>query len=144
MDRSTPSSQPLLLYDGTCGFCARSVQFVLRSERRSKNMLFATLDGRYGADVRKRFPEVAGVDSIILFLPGNGKDPDRALVRSDAGLWVARYLGGAWSAFGVLGRIIPRPIRDGVYRLIAAHRHRIAGADACVIPTDEERARFLD
>jgi predicted DCC family thiol-disulfide oxidoreductase YuxK len=69
--------------------------------------------------------------------------PNSPLVRSAAVLRAARYLGGAWRVLGVLGSLIPRPIRDGVYRQIARHRHRIGGA-ACVIPSAEQRSRFLD
>lgn len=65
------------------------------------------------------------------------------LVRSAAAIRAARYLGGGWSVVGVLASLVPRPIRDWVYRQIARHRHRIGGP-ACVIPTAEQRSRFLD
>ena len=39
---------------------------------------------------------------------------------------------------------VPRPIRDAVYRVIAAIRHRIAGqSNACEIPPPEIRARLI-
>lgn len=138
-----PEVRPVLLYDGTCGFCARSVQFVLDAERSSHTMFFATLDGTFGTDVRGRFPLIAGADSVILYLPATGDTSERALIRSDAALWVARYLGGKWRVLAAIARVVPRPIRDAVYDLIARHRHQIAGAESCLLPTPAQRARFL-
>jgi predicted DCC family thiol-disulfide oxidoreductase YuxK len=82
-----------------------------------------------------------GVDSVIWY------DPTRelVLVRSSAVLRVLKYLGGSWRALGAIGRVVPRFLRDSVYDLVAKHRHKlIRGAPACVVPTPEERARFLD
>jgi len=71
------------------------------------------------------------------------REGDRVLMRSDAVIEAARYLGGVWAFLAAVGGVIPRPIRDGLYRLVASHRHRLAGP-ACVIPTAEQRSRFLD
>lgn len=68
---------------------------------------------------------------------------DLLLLRSDAVIAAARYLGGAWAALGAGLALMPRPVRDGLYRLVASHRHRLGGP-ACVIPTPEQRVRFLD
>jgi predicted DCC family thiol-disulfide oxidoreductase YuxK len=132
----------LLLYDATCGFCAESVQFVLRHERASHGTLrFASLQGATGAEICARHPELAGVDSMIWYEPAT----DVALVKSRAVLRVLRYLGGVWSPLGVLGAFVPRPIRDAAYDLVARHRHALArGAPACVIPSPEQRHRFVD
>lgn len=120
-------TDPLLLYDGTCGFCARSVQFILRHERGRHDLRFASL---------QRAPELGG-DSMVWRAGG------RTLLRSDAVIAAARYLGGVWSLLGAAGALLPRPFRDGLYRLVASHRHRLGGP-RCVIPTAEQRARFLD
>lgn len=137
-----PSDGAVLLYDGTCGFCAGSVQFVLRHEGRRRSLRFATLDGPLGAAARRAHPELAGVDSVIWYEPEGG----RVLVRSEAALAVAAYLGGPWRALGALGRLVPRRLRDAAYDLIARNRYRIAGraAEACPLPTPAQRARFVD
>jgi len=137
----TPGS--ILLYDGTCGFCAESVQLVLRHDRR-RTLRFASLQGEYGARVRGRYPELEQVDSVIWVDTGANGDPARVLVRSDAALRVARYLGGWWTLL-LAGRAVPRPIRDAAYNLVARHRHRLlAGGASCLIPGPEVRERFLD
>jgi predicted DCC family thiol-disulfide oxidoreductase YuxK len=132
----------LLLYDGTCGFCARSVQFVLRREGRRRTLRFASKQGPCGSDLRARHPELEGVDSIIWYAPPEPGLAERVLVRSDAVLEVLSYLGGAWRMLGVLGRIVPRAVRDMAYDFVARRRRRLASNDLCIVPAAEQRARF--
>ena len=135
----------LLLYDGTCGFCAESVQFVLRHDRRRRTLRFSSLQGPTALEIRTRHPELDVVDSVIWFEPADSAHPEQVLTKSSAVLRVLRYLGGVWRPLGLLAAVVPRVVRDAVYDLIARHRHRlIRGAPACVIPTLEERGRFLD
>lgn len=140
--QSMPADAPVLVYDGDCAFCARSVQFLLRHDRR-RTVRFAARDGVFGRAVRAGDPTLAAVDSL-LWIEGAGAG---AAVRthSDAALAAARYLGGGWALLGALGGLVPRPLRDAVYRLIARNRHRLGlGAAACVVFTPDERARTLD
>lgn len=135
----------LLLYDGTCGFCAESVQFVLRHDRRRRTLRFSSLQGPTASEIRSRHPELDVVDSVIWFEPADAAHAEQVLTKSSAVLRVLRYLGGVWRPLGVLAAIVPRALRDAVYDLIARHRHRLVrGGPACVIPTPEERGRFLD
>lgn len=65
-------------------------------------------------------------------------------MRSAAALRVARYIRGVW-ALALAAWLVPRPLRDAAYGLVARHRHRLpGGAGACFVPTPEVRARFLD
>jgi hypothetical protein len=58
---SAYDEQPaLLLFDGTCGFCAESVQFVLSRERRRRRCASRAFPGSPGAEVRERHPELGG------------------------------------------------------------------------------------
>ena len=133
----------LLLYDGTCGFCARSVQFVLRHEGRLRALRFASLNGPTGRALHARRPELAAVDSLIWLMPANPAREERILIRSDAVLAVAAYLGGVWRVLGGIGRLVPRFIRDSIYDWVARRRYRLAPR-ACPVPTREERRRFVD
>ncbi len=134
---------PVLLYDGDCGFCAESVQLVLRHDR-SGTLRFARLQGDLGTAVRARHPELQGVDSMVWVEPVPGRDQPRVLVRSDAALRIARYLGGWWRLAGA-ARLLPRRLRDGAYDLVARHRHRLLGdGRSCLVPGVEVRERFLD
>ena len=133
-------SRSVLLYDGDCGFCAGSVQFVLRHEPASarSRLAFAPLQGEFGSRIREQFPELAGVDSVVWYDPAI----PAVRVRSAAALAVTAHLGGLWLVPATLGRLVPRVLRDGIYDQIARRRFDIA-APACLLPTPDERARFL-
>ena len=124
-----------------CGFCAASVQFVLRHERQHV-LQFAALESETGRQIRARHSEIAGVDSMI-WVDHSGGPRERVLIRSAAGLRIARYLGGVWRV-AALAVLIPRPIRDAAYDLIARHRHRFVEPDRCYVPPASIRGRFLD
>ncbi len=135
---------PVLLYDGECGMCAQSVQFVLQHESAAHTapLQFATLSGAFASGVRASFPQLAHVDSVIWYQPPTADHREQVFVRSDAALRVLSHLGGAWRILGWCGRLVPRVIRDAVYRAIARRRHRIS-ATRCVLPTPAESLRFL-
>lgn len=85
-----------------------------------------------------RHPGLAGVDSVVFV------DAGRAHTRSDAVIELGRYVGWPWRALRAL-RVIPRPLRDWGYDLVARARYRTFGRyDACPLPPPEARARFLD
>lgn len=135
----------LLLYDGTCGFCASSVQWVLRHDRRG-TLRFAPLQGETARPILARHPELASVDSVVWveWSPEAREAREVVLVRSEAAMAVGRYLGGPWSVVARLGALVPGPIRDWTYDLIARHRHKLTrNGPECLVPTAEEKERFL-
>ena len=134
---------PVLLYDGECGLCACSVQFVLAHESpASRSMLrFAALQGTFGMMVRTRHPELALVDSVVWYVPSAG-GASVAYVRSDAALAIMRCLRPPWTVLARLGRIVPRSWRDAVYDAIARRRFHWV-ARACLMPLADQRQRFL-
>jgi predicted DCC family thiol-disulfide oxidoreductase YuxK len=134
---------PILLYDGTCGFCARSVQFVLRREGRRHDLRFARLEGELGERLRVRHAELASIDSLIWYEPATATAPERLLWQSRGVMRVARYLGGVWGLLAALGTIVPRRLLDAAYAWVARHRKQLA-AEACLVPTPEQRRRFID
>jgi predicted DCC family thiol-disulfide oxidoreductase YuxK len=67
----------------------------------------------------------------------------RVLIKSDAVLSLLWDLGGIWK-LSVLGRVIPRFLRNALYDLIAQCRYKWFGKrESCMIPTPELRSRFL-
>jgi len=133
---------PVLLYDGTCGLCAASVQLMLRWDRR-KILQFAPLEGRFAGTIRARHPEIAQVDSMVWLESTAGPDEVQVLTRSDAALRAAEYLGGPWR-LALLARLLPRGVRDRVYGFLARHRHRLTRQrGVCLVPPADARARFL-
>jgi len=132
---------PIVLYDGDCGFCARSVRWILAHER-DHAIRFAPLQGATAARLRRSYPRIPeAIDSVVYVADG------RAHLRSKALLHAARHLRAPWR-WGYALRCLPGLILalgfDLGYRLIAAMRYRIWGrADACQLVTPEQRLRFL-
>ena len=131
------TSAPIVLYDGVCGFCNQSVQLILRHDRRGR-FRFAALQSEVGQALLERHGlPTDDMDTFVLVEDG------RAYLRSTGALRVARGLGGAWRLASVLA-VIPRPVRDFFYDLVARYRYRIFGKlDACMLPPPEVRSRFL-
>ena len=133
---SAAVSSPLLVYDGACGFCARSVQFILRHERRH-DLRFVPRDSELGKELRRRF-HLETVESMLWV------DGGKAAIESDATLNAAKYVGGIWAMLGAIGSLVPAVLRNPVYRFIARNRRRFSwSAEACLVPTPEQRSRFL-
>lgn len=129
--------QPIVLYDGTCGLCSKSVQWILRHER-DHELRFAPLQGPTAEALRGAHPEIPATLESVVLVAG-----DRAFLRSKAFLHVARHLRRPWRA-GYYLRWLPAVVLDLGYRVIARVRYRVWGrADVCDVPAPEQRARFL-
>lgn len=136
--RQPGHDRPVLLFDGVCHLCHRSVQFVLRHERGSA-LLFAALQSDTGRALLRDLALPADyLDSMLLCEDG------RVYTGSDAALRVARHLRAPWS-WGRALLVLPRALRDPVYRWIARNRYRWFGRDeaACLVPAPGLRERFL-
>jgi predicted DCC family thiol-disulfide oxidoreductase YuxK len=137
------SRRPVLLYDGLCGFCDHTVQFVLRHDRHA-DISFAPLQGSFAGGVRTRYRQLDSVDSLVLVEYDDHSGAERVLVRSDAVIRLAEHLGGGWRILKI-AKVIPRAVRDYAYDLFARNRYRLFGRlVSCPIPSADVRARFLD
>src|SRR5262249_31684800 len=140
---------PIILYDGVCGLCNRTVQFVLKRDREGI-FRFAPLQSALASRILARNgKDPSDLDTMYIVLncePANlEKGGEELLARSDAVLHFLRQLGGFCGAMGSLLPWIPRPIRDWGYGLVARTRYRVFGKyDTCPVPSAETRARFLD
>jgi len=142
------STHPILLYDGVCGLCNRLVQFVLRRDPAGV-FRFAALQSPVAGRILSRH----GVDALdldTLYVVVNADQPDEILLpRSDAVIFFLRRLEGPgrwfWRLAGSLLQLVPRALRDRGYGVVARWRYRMFGRyDACPLPSDETRSRFLD
>lgn len=127
----------LILYDGVCVFCSRWVRFVVARDVR-RRFRFTAIQSPYGTRLAQAF----GIDP---------EDPDTNAVicggvahfKSDAALTVLSALDG-WRWTRILFAV-PKPLRDGVYRLVAKNRYRMFGKyEACFVPDAEMRARVVE
>jgi predicted DCC family thiol-disulfide oxidoreductase YuxK len=134
-----PSVPSVVLFDGVCNLCNGAVNFLIDRDRRGE-LRFAALQSRAAADLLRsagHAPPAPEPDSI-LFVEGG-----RVYERSTAVLRIARHLRGAWRLLALFA-VVPRPLRDVVYRWIAAHRYAWFGkASVCRVATPELQARFL-
>lgn len=129
----------ILFFDGVCNLCNASVDFLVRQDPGGL-IRYAPLQGKTAA-ARLRMPAPVSSDELeTVVYWENG----RSWIRSSAALRVLAALGGPWALVKLL-LLIPAPIRDAAYRIIARNRYRWFGRrETCRLPTPEERARFLD
>ena len=135
-DRTAEVGQCLLFFDGVCGLCSRSVDFVLARDRRSI-FQFAPLQGE---TARQLLPPayVNDLNSMVLLVEG------RSFRKSSAAVRVLWRLGFGWRLLSVFAWLVPLPLRDLVYDLVARNRYRLFGKhETCRMPTPAERSRFL-
>jgi len=137
-------ADPIILYDGVCGLCNRLVQFLLKHDKQGR-LRFASLQSDFAAKVLHRHG-IDPKDLDTLHVIENYEQPgERVLQRSNAILRASRELGGFWSVSAVAASVIPRALRDVVYRFVARNRYRVFGKyDTCMLPEPNQRSRFLD
>ena len=130
------TKSPVLFYDGSCGFCQQSVQFILQHER-AEEIYFAALDSELANQLKKQHPKLQSIDSIVVL---KGKE---LLVESDAVFALTTYLKAPYH-FAKYARFIPKTVLNQLYRFVAKHRHRfIRQNESCLLPSPQQRKRFL-
>ncbi|MDQ1727942.1 MAG: hypothetical protein QOD33_67 [Pyrinomonadaceae bacterium] len=132
-----------MLYDGVCGLCNRLVQFLLKRDTHDR-FRFASLQSDFTAQVLRRHGlDPADLDTVYV-IRDFGQTRERLLTRSDAVLFMLNRLGGIWRVTA-LGRVLPRALRDLVYKLVARNRYRVFGKhESCMLPEPQHRQKFLD
>lgn len=128
---------PIFLFDGHCVLCSRGVRYVLRFEKAPETRFIAILscEGRKLAKAHGIDPE--NPQSFLFIKDGTAHNASNGVIA------LACHIGG-FSKLAVMGKIIPRPLRDWLYYLVAKNRYRIFGrTEACHLPTPENRDRFV-
>jgi predicted DCC family thiol-disulfide oxidoreductase YuxK len=134
-ERSADSG-PIVFFDGVCGLCNRFIDFVIKRDRAGV-FRFAPLQGE---TARERLPaaDVRDVNTMVLV------DEQGVFRKSTAATRILLRLGGFWGLIGGTLRLVPPPLRNAGYSLVARYRYRIFGKkETCRLPTPAERGRFL-
>ena len=132
----------MILYDGVCGLCNRLVQFVLKRDQRD-HFRFASLQSDMASTTLQRHDRDPRDLDTVYVVVDYGQPAERLLARSDAILFLLDRLGGVWK-LAALGKVVPRILRDGVYKLVATNRYRVFGKyESCMLPEPQHRAKFL-
>ena len=127
----------LILFDGLCNLCSRTVQFIIRNDRLAIYK-FASIQSEIGQNIY-RHHGLNPDDAQTFLLLSKGK----VFQRSDAAIEMARQFGGIWR-LASLFKILPRWFRDWLYSMLARNRYRWFGRRVqCIVPTDEIKGRFL-
>jgi len=131
------SDVPIIVFDAMCALCSANAAFVLRHDSAGRFRL-ASMQGEVGAALYRRFGiDPASPETLIV------AEGDRALRDSDAVLAIWAGLDRPWNWLAAF-RLVPRALRDPVYRWIARHRYRLFGKrDSCWLPTPEQARRIL-
>jgi predicted DCC family thiol-disulfide oxidoreductase YuxK len=130
--------EPIVVFDTNCVLCSGMVAFILAHERnRALRFVGAWSDEGLALAARHHFSK-SDLDQTFLVLSG-----DATLSRSDAGVEILSQLRAPWRWLAVV-RIIPRPVRDAVYRFVARRRYRWFGRrENCVVVPPSESHRFI-
>lgn len=124
----------VILFDGVCNLCNQSVQLIIKQDKKDY-FRFAALDSDYGRMMVSKYQLTT--DSIVLI------ENEQAYTQSDAALRIARRLSGIYPLLYAT-MIIPKFIRDRIYRLIARNRYRWFGKrQSCWMPSAQLSKKFL-
>lgn len=134
------SNTPVIFFDGICNLCNASVIFIIRHDKRG-HFKFASLQSDFANDFLKKQGLMADdknlPDSLVLV------QENRIYFKSEAALEIAKQLSGIWKGL-IIFRIIPRPLRDRLYDVVARNRYKWFGKrQSCMVPVPEISERFL-
>lgn len=127
----------IVMFDGVCNLCNGVVRWVI-PRNPSNNIKFAALQSVAGQRLlQNHIIDTSAIDSVIVV------DGDTVFVESDAALRICQDLRWPWPLLRYL-RIIPRALRDTIYRWVARNRYRWFGRrDQCMLPSPAHVQRFI-
>lgn len=127
----------IAVMDGDCALCSRGAQVIARADK-SGRVRIATAQSGTGAELlRQNGMDPADPDSWLV------KNGDTVHAHLDAILVLAASFGGLWRLTGVFW-VLPKPLRDWIYRRIARNRYAMFGkGDMCALPDEKLRARLI-
>lgn len=130
-------NKDIVLFDGVCNLCNNAVNFIIDRDPQGR-FIFASQQSSEGQSLLEKFAlSTLTMDSLVLI---RGY---KVYTKSGAALEIARFLSGFWPGFYIF-KLVPYPIRDFIYNLVARNRYRLFGKrEQCRYPTAELKTRFL-
>ena len=124
------NQQDTLLMDVDCGLCTHTAVFINPRLKLPNSVRFIAIESEEGQEIIKTFSEkLQASDSVYLIR--NGK----AYMRSAAAIRCLLYMKWYYSMWFPLAWIVPLPLRDIVYRIVARYRHKVFKRPAtCIFP----------
>jgi predicted DCC family thiol-disulfide oxidoreductase YuxK len=142
-ERIAIEGRALLLYDGVCGLCNGVVKLLLRHDRLDK-LRYAPMQSTLGCEILTRFCEQSFPDGVVL-ISDVLSSKERFYRRSDAVAAALQLLGTPpWRLLGKALALVPRPLREWGYGIVARLRYRVFGRyTTCPVPLPSQRSRLL-
>ena len=134
-----PEDAPVIVFDGVCVLCSRWIDFILRHDVDGRFKL-AAMQGAHGRALLANHGLSPDDPASLLLVQDN-----RGYIDTDAIIRVLRSLGTGWQLLGILLKLVPRWLRDPLYRWLARNRYALFGKRShCRLPDPAQTWRFLD
>ena len=128
---------PIILFDGICNFCNRTINIILKHDQ-DAYFQFAASQSNTGINILQQFKLDQKASASVILI-----DNEKVYTKTDAVIQIAKHLSG-WPKLFRFIKFIPKPIRDFGYDLIAKNRYTLFGKKAsCMVPDVSIRHRFL-
>ncbi|SFT10512.1 Predicted thiol-disulfide oxidoreductase YuxK, DCC family [Sphingobacterium wenxiniae] len=126
----------ILFYDGDCGFCDRTVQFMLNHEKDS-SLRFSPLQSAFAEELFQAHAVTHDFSSILVYHQG------KFYRKSKAVILLTSFLKQPYLFLGSIGKCIPDRWADWMYEGIARRRKKLWPTASCVLPSPKDRQRFF-
>lgn len=133
-----PVDKKIILFDGVCNLCDKSVQFIIKNDK-NDIFRFVAIQSNLGQEIINHIKiDATKIDSIILYEPNIAY-----YYKAEAALRIAKELGGIISIVSVF-LVLPKSFLNLFYDYIAKNRYKWYGKkESCLIPTKELKSKFL-
>ncbi len=132
------AEKSIILFDGVCNVCNGFVNFLILRDEKDR-FQFGSLQSPKVKELLNQYHYDADDLSTVILIEDN-----KFYQQSSAVLKIFRQMPGAWPLMYKF-IIIPKPLRDFIYQLIARNRYTLFGRkDSCMVPTPEWRAKFME
>jgi len=127
----------IVIFDGVCNFCNWAVNFIIKRDPDGV-FAFTPIQSELAHELMKKHSVTSfGIETVLLI------KNDQCFVFSDAALEITKDLTGLWFILTIF-RLVPKPLRDAVYKLFARKRYKLFGRkNTCMVPSKEQRSRFV-
>jgi len=125
----------IIFFDGSCGLCHRSVQFILSNDR-NEIFHFSPLNSEFSKK------ELISTDSSVdtFYIKSDGV----LYQKSEAWVKTLYLLGGVWLLIATVMSKLPKALLDSCYDFIAKHRSKIWGRkENCDLLSKDQKGRFI-
>ncbi|MFN3684848.1 MAG: thiol-disulfide oxidoreductase DCC family protein [Fimbriimonadaceae bacterium] len=121
---------PVVIFDGDCRFCRRSVE-LLRRLPKAANLGWVPRGSREA----ERLASDSGLPESLILIDDEGTHTGFEAV------WRTMRHAGAPRILLAAARLVPRSVREAAYRWVARNRHRLCLGSACGPPKPDRRSQ---